>query len=182
MKDPIAVARRCLCLELLHQRLGLETDEDDAAADRESVRRAWVSRLGALQLEAALLPDERALLERPVGELDEDALDDLEGRATGALVFLWALARITVRPSFAALEKLEELLAEHGLLGDGSISKANAAAESAALRSESELRDALAAFERTRGKAKEPTDPEKIVAGIAAHHLAWVLDRESDFG
>ncbi|MBX3219515.1 MAG: hypothetical protein KF795_03280 [Labilithrix sp.] len=180
-KDPVDVARRCLCLELLLQRLGLETDTDDPAAERDEVRRRWVSRLGDLALEAALLPDERALLERPVGALTEDDLDDLHGRASGALVLLWSLGRIATRPSFGAVGELESIVAEHGLLGTGSIARANESAAGALLRPEAELREALAAYGKTRGKAREPSDPEKIVAAVGAHHLEWILDRAMPF-
>ena len=150
-------------------------------ADREGVRKAWLSRLGTLQVDDALLPDERSFLERPVGELQEGDLDDLEGRASGTLVFLWALGRLPARPSFAAVAEMETVIATHGLLGDGSISKANEAAERASLLSEDELRSALSAYEKLRGKAKEPSEPEKIVAMIAAHHLAWIVDPDAAF-
>jgi Domain of unknown function (DUF4272) len=181
VKDASDVARRCLCLELLLQRLGLETDTEDTVAERDAVRRSWLSRLGNLGLESVILADERLLLERPVGELSEDDLDDLDGRASGVLVFLWALGRLDVRPSFAAVEDIAALVSEHGLLGTGSISAANEAVVAARLRPETELQDALASYARTRGKAREPSEPEKIVAGIAAHHLEWVLERDAAF-
>lgn len=180
-KDPVDVARRCLCLELLLQRLGLETDSSDPEGERDDVRRRWLARLGDLALEPVLLPDERALLERPVGQLSEDDVDDLHGRVSGSLVLLWALGRIATRPTFAAVSELESIVAEHGLLGTGSIARANETVASAALRPAEELREALAAYTRTRGKAREPSEPEKIVAGVGAHHLEWVLDREMPF-
>ncbi|HVJ89560.1 MAG TPA: hypothetical protein VM580_07125, partial [Labilithrix sp.] len=37
-----------------------------------------------------------------------------------------------------------------------------------------------ATYVRTRGKAKDPTLPDPIVAGVAAHHLEWILDSELD--
>jgi hypothetical protein len=180
-RDAVDVARRCLCLELLLQRLGLETDTEDPAAERDDVRRRWLSRLGDLGLETAILPGERALLERPVGEMSEDDLDDLHGRACGALVLLWALGRLPARPSFADVEDMASIVGEHGLLGAGSISGANETVASASLRSATELREGLSAYARARGKAREPTEPEKIVAGVAAHHLEWILDREMPF-
>jgi hypothetical protein len=181
MKSGVAVARRCLCLELLHQRLGLETDTDASLPEREAVRAAWQSRLAALGVDDVLLEEERALLARPVGTLDEDDLDDLEGRATGALVFLWALGLTETRPRFTASLELETVLAEKGFLGDGSIARANEATARAKLRDERELQEALASSERLRGKAKDPTEPDKIMAGVAAHHLAWVLDDDAAF-
>lgn len=180
-KDASDVARRCLCLELLLQRLGLETDTEDPVAERDEVRRSWLGRLGDLGVDAAILPQERTFLERPVGTLSEDEIDDLDGRASGALVFLWALGRLEARPSFAAVEDIATLAAEHGLLGSGSISRAKETIAVARLRPDSELDEALSAYARTRGKAREPSEPEKIVAGIAAHHLEWVLDREAPF-
>lgn len=179
-KDPALVARRCLCLELLAQRLVLETDDDEPVADRERARTMWLSRLGDLGVDDELADDERTLLERPVGELSEDELDDLDGRASVALVLAWALGRLEQRPSFASTNALADTLADHGLLGDGSIARAKAAAESARLRPDAEIEAARSAYERTRGKAREVTDPEKIFAEIAAHHLEWVLDDTID--
>jgi hypothetical protein len=180
-RDALDVARRCLCLELLLQRYGLEADTDDPAEAREEVRRKWVARIADLELDEALLASERALLERPVGTLTDDDLDDLHGRASGSLVLLWALDRLATRPTFAAVDDIADLAAEHGLLGSGSISKARETARAARLRELAELEDASSAYARARGKAREPSDPEKIVAGLAAHHLDWVLDRDRPF-
>ncbi len=170
------VARRCLCLEVLFQRLLLESDDEEPVADREKARAMWASRLGDLGIDDELLDDERTLLERPVSGLSEEELDDLDGRTSGALVLAWALGRVETRPSFAATNALAETLFERGLLGDGSIARAKAAAEGASLRPDAELEAALSAYERTRGKAREVEDPERIFAELAAHHLAWVLD------
>ncbi len=180
-KHPADVARRSLCLELLLQRLGLETDTEDAPEERERVRLMWLSRLGDLGLETAILGDERTLLERPIGQLSEDELDDLHGRASGALVLLWALGRSSSRPTFAAVDEMESIVAEHGVLGTGSISRANEAVSSARLRPEAELHDALAAYSRTRGKAREPSDPDQIYAGVGAHHVEWILESDMPF-
>lgn len=170
---PLDVARRCLCLELLFQRYLLEIDAGDSLPERERARTMWLSRDGDLGVVDVLTAQERALLARPVGELSEDDLDELHGRATGAAVLTWALGRAPERPTFA---KVEVILAEHGLLGDGSIARARAAAEGATLRSEAELDEALAAYLRLRGKAREIDDPERVFAGVAAHDLTWVLD------
>src|SRR4051812_7488277 len=117
LRDSSDVARRCLCLELLLQRLGLEIETDDAASARDEVRRKWLDKLPELGLEEVRLPWERAALERPVGDLWEDELDDIPGRAAGALVLLWSLTRLPVRPSFATVDDMESMLADHGLLG-----------------------------------------------------------------
>lgn len=179
-KDAVAVARRLLCLELLFQRLGLEEADDDAAA-REKARAAWAGRLEDLGVAGDLLADERGFLERPVGGMSEDDLDDLEGRVSGALVLLWALGRLDQRPTFATVTALEEHLEAHGLLGDGSVKRAKAAAESATLRPAEELDTALGTYLKARGKAKEIADPEKIVAAVGAHHLTWILDDDMAF-
>jgi hypothetical protein len=179
-KDASAVARRLLCLELLFQRLALEEADDDAAA-REKARVAWASRLDDLGIAGDLLDDERGFLERPVGALSEDDLDDLEGRVSGSLVLLWALGRLDARPTFATVTELEDHLAAHGMLGDGSVKQARAAAESATLRPADELDSALGTYLKTRGKAKEIAEPDKIVAAVGAHHLTWILEDEMTF-
>jgi hypothetical protein len=180
-KNPIDVARRCLCLELLLQRLGLETDDEDPASERDPIRAKWLGRIADLGLEEILLPSERSFLERPVGTLSEEDLDDLHGRASGAVFFLWALGRLETRPAFAAVDDMATVVAEHGLLGTGSIAQANEAVTSSTLRSADVLSDALSSYVRTRGKAREPSEPEKIVAGVGAHHLEWILDDAMPF-
>lgn len=176
-KNAIDVARRCLCLELLFQRYGLEGEEDDVAS-RERARALWLSREQDLGIDQALAADERALLERPVGAMTEDELDDLHGRAVGAAVLAWALGRA---PSPPKLAEVEAIVSDHGLLGDGSIARARTAAEAATLRAEGELDEALAVYLRVRGKAREIDDPERIFAGLAAHHLTWILDADMGF-
>ncbi len=180
-RDATEVARRTLCLELLLQRLGLETDDEDPIADREKIRALWATRLTELGIDADVLPVERAFLERPVGGLTEDDLDDVHGRATGALALLWVLGRLETKPNAASVEEIADLLGDHGLLGDGSITRAKEAVAAAKMRDLPAVEEARTTYERARGKAKEPTEPEKIFAGIGAHHLAWVLDRAMPF-
>lgn len=179
-KDPHDVARRCLCLEVLLQRLLLETDDEEPIADREEARAAWAARLGDLGIADELTDEERSLLAKPVGALTDEEVDDLDGRASMAVVLAWALGRIDRRPTFAETDAFEEALSERGLLGDGSIAKARAATDAATLRPTAEIEAALSAYDRTRGKAREVDDPEKIFAEIAAHHLAWVLDEDME--
>lgn len=176
-KDASDVARRCLCFELLWQRLGLEIDEDDTAADRDEVRKKWISRIEDLGLGDVLLTEERALLERPVGSLSEDDLDDVQGRATAALFLLWALGRVSARPSVESFHDAADIIAERGLLGDGSISGANRAVASAALRPAEELREALAAYGAKQPPPGADGTAEEVVAALGTHALAWVVDR-----
>ncbi len=178
MKNALDVARRCLVLELLSQREVLEADEETPLADREKGRAAWVAREADLGVASVVTAEERALLDKPVGALTEEDRDDAHGRGLGATVLLWALGRATARPTFA---DAEDMIADHGLLGDGSVAKARASAESATLRSEKELDEALGAYLRLRGKAKEVDDPERLFAGLAAHHLTWVMDDAMGF-
>ena len=181
MKSATTIAQRCICLELLAQRLWLETDLDDPVAERDEARALWLSRVGDLEIDAELLTEERAFLERNVGDLTDDDVDDVHGRASSASVLLWVLGRSAKRPLFATEEELAETLAKHGLLGDGSIAGAKAEVEKAASHSEKEIAEALSTYRRTRGKAKTTEEPEKIFAEVAAHALTWVLDPEMSF-
>lgn len=181
MRAAEAVARRAITLELLLQRLGLETDTEDPIVDRDHARTAWLSRLADLGIDGEITESERAFLERPVGDLSDDELDDVHGRVAGVLVLLWALGRLPTRPSFEAVDELETLAIDHGILGSGSIAQAKAAIASAALRSPEELESGRSAYERTRGKAREATSPDAIVAELGMHHLEWVLDPETPF-
>ena len=174
LKNATDVAKRSLCLELLLQRLGLEIDEEDTVAERDAVRRAWVSRLGQLGLEEAILGDERALLERSVGELTDDECDDIEARVIGALVLLWSLSRLGGRTTATILGIATRLIAEHGVLGDGSIPEAKAAIGNVTLRPEGELREAREAYAAAIAGGVA-TDPEPMVAAIGVRTLDWVL-------
>ncbi len=172
-RDASDVAKRCLCIELLLQRLGLEIDEDDPVAERDAVRNAWLSRLGQLGIDEALLADERALLERKVGELTEAECDDIEGRVIHGLALLWALGRIPAPPAADTLGEATAIVAEHGILGDGSIPGAKATLAAAKLRQETELAAALA----DAAKAKDDSflgGPKHMVASIVVQALAWV--------
>lgn len=180
-KDAGHVARRCLCLELLVQRLGLEVDEEDAKDVRDDLRKRWVGRIGDLGVEKALVPEERAYLDRAVGTLDEDDLDELHARSLGAVVLLWALGRLAERPTLAAMHDAPALVAEHGILGDGSIKAAKATIAGATLRPRQELEDALAAYAAGRGKGTDEDSPEEVASSLGHHHLAWILDREMKY-
>lgn len=172
-RDAVEVAKRCLCIELLLQRLGLEIDEDDPVTERDAVRTAWLSRLGQLGIDQTLLGDERALLERPIGELTDAECDDIEGRVIRGLALLWALGRIPSPPDDAMLGEATAIIAEHGVLGDGSISGAKATVAGAKLRASEELAAASAAA----AKAKDDSflgGPKYMVASIVVEALAWV--------
>lgn len=171
------VARRCLCIELLLQRLGLELDEEDALEERDAVRRAWVSRLGQLGIEEAFFPDERALLERPMDKLTDEECDLIERRVIGGLAFLWALGRIPAPPDAAMLGEATALFGEHGVLGDGSISGAKAAVESARLRADTELEEALASYQKTKDNSFLG-GPEHMVAALVVQALSWTFGND----
>jgi hypothetical protein len=178
MKSPSEVAKRCLCLELLLQRLGLELDEDDPVTERDAVRRAWLSRLGQLGVEEALSAGERDLLERGVGALTEDECDDIEQRVVGALFLLWSMTRLGARPTDASLGIATRLMADYGILGDGSILAAKATIANVALRPEHELRDAMAACTQEAGGSEtvSPSDVPRWVAAVGGATLAWILN------
>jgi hypothetical protein len=175
-RDASDVAKRCLCIELLLQRLGLEIDEDDPVVERDAVRRAWLSRLGQLGIDQALLGEERALLERSIGELTEAECDEIEARVISGLALLWALGRIPSPPDAAMLGDATMLIAEHGVLGDGSISAAKATVESVKLRPDAELDAALAAYAKTKEESFLG-GPDHMVAALAVKALSW-LDAE----
>jgi hypothetical protein len=180
-KNAPDVAKRSLCLELLLQRVGLELDEEDHVDKRDAFRLAWVSRLGDLGLEEALLPDERELLTRTVDELTQEEVDDIEGRVISAVVLLWALRRVASLPIAETLGDAADVVADSGVLGDGSVSGARATVANATLRPESELREALASAERARGDVRVAMTPEQMVASITVQALAWVIDPDAAF-
>jgi hypothetical protein len=180
-KNAAEVAKRSLCLELLLQRVGLELDDEEHVDKRDAFRLAWVSRLGDLDLEQALLPKEREYLTRTVDELTQDEVDDIEGRIITAAVLLWALGRVPALPTVATLGDAPDVVAEHGVLGDGSVSGARESVTKAVLRPEGELTAALTAATSAYGDASQAMTPEQMVAGIAMHALGWVVDPAMSF-
>lgn len=180
-KEATAVARRCLCLELLLQRLALEIDEDDTKESLEEMRLGWLGHTTGLGVDDALLPEERAYLETPVGALGEDERDDIHARATAAVILLWALGSVPTRPTLAHVHDALDLVTAHGFLGDGSISVANEKVATAKLRPIGDLRAAYAAYTQERGKMTDDDTPEQIVGTLGFRTLAWVLDRDMKY-
>jgi hypothetical protein len=173
-RAPSDVAKRCLCIELQLQRLGLEIDEEDPVIERDAVRLAWISRLGQLGIDQALEANERALLDRPVGELTDAECDGIEASVIVGLALLWALGRLSSLPDADMLGEATALVAEHGVLGDGSISGAKATVAGAKLRQDAELAEALAAARKTKDDSFLG-GPKYMVASLVAEALAWVL-------
>jgi hypothetical protein len=180
-KEAADVARRCLCLELLLQRLALEIDEEETKDSLEKIRLGWLGHTTELGVDDVLLPDERAYLERPVGTLDEDERDDIHGRTTAALVLLWTLGSLPERPMLAHVHDALDLVTSHGLLGEGSVSAAKASVAKAKLRPIGDLRAAYAAYTQERGKMTDDDTPEQVVGTLGFRTLAWVLDREMKY-
>lgn len=180
-KDAADVARRCLCLELLVQRLGLEVDDEEPTSALEEVRKSWLGACGALGLDEVLLPDERAYLEREVKSLDEDERDDVHGRVTAALVLLWALGSLPSRPALEDVQDALDRITNAGLLGDGSVSGAKAKIAAAKLRPIGDLRAAYAAYTQERGAMTDDDTPEQVVGNLGFRTLAWVLDRDMKY-
>lgn len=98
--DAARVAERALALLSIAFRALLEDDAggpDEAQA--EALRRelvAWIDARPALAAE--LEPDERAIVDAPIGELDAQARIDAVWRAEGAAVLLWALGARPLPP------------------------------------------------------------------------------------
>ena len=180
-KDAADVARRCLCLELLVQRLGLEVDDEEPTSALEEVRKSWLGACAALGLDDGLLPDERAYLEREVKSLDEDERDDVHGRVTAALVLLWALGSLPSRPALGDVQDALDRITDAGLLGDGSVSGAKAKIAAAKLRPIGDLRAAYAAYTQERGTMTDDDTPEQVVGNLGFRTLAWVLDRDMKY-
>jgi len=174
LRNPADVAARCLGYELLVQRLALETDTEEAADAREAMRQRWLGKVTDLGVGDALFASDRALLERPVGRLTEDELDDLHDRGASALVLLWALGRLDAAPDGTVADDAPALVAERGLLGEGSLAATRAAATGAQLRGEDELRSAHDHY-REVAMSDEADDAHGGVAVLGATELSWVL-------
>ncbi len=174
-RDASDVAKRCLCIELLLQRLGLEIDEDDPVVERDAVRLAWLSRLGQLGIDQTFIADERSLLERPVGELTEAECDAIEGRVISGLALLWTIGRIPALPDADSLGEATAIVAEHGVLGDGSIPAAKATVAGAKLRPGAELATARTGAAKTKDDSFLGSH-KYMVASLVVEALAWVSE------
>ncbi len=169
------VAKRGLCLELLLQRLGLELDEEDHVDKRDAFRKAWVSRLGDLEVEHALRPDERELLLRSIDQLTQEEVSDIEGRVIEATVILWALGRVPALPTVETFGDAAEIVTESGVLGDGSVAIARSTVAASKLRDESELRGSFLTAEQAVGDVRHAMTSEQMIAEITVRALGWVL-------
>lgn len=92
-------------------------DDEMPLVERESTRARWLERLPSLGIAEALLPDERAALEAPLGGLSDSQVQHIEGAALAVPVLLWVLGRLAAPPAPDALPmETWPLMTEHGLL------------------------------------------------------------------
>ena len=163
MKSVERVVHRCLGLELLAQRGGLEDNDEVPAAEREGIRSEWVGRRAELGFDPELLDDERAALDSPVGSLSEEQMLDLDANGLLACILLWCLGRTDHLASPAELldfEVVVELLDEQGLLAPAASDGINAALQAVTLRTDQELLEASSTYGGVLLEASEATDSD----------------------
>jgi hypothetical protein len=167
--DPTApsaqrVARRALALSAVTARAILEEDADDPQnVEMHAELLSWVAEIG---VEAELEPDERVMLQQPLGQLDPESKTHSSWRLEGLAVLAWALGRYDI-PAHDGLVDLSTLWDALGLLR---YDTANALLAEPWLRSRAEI-DALyqrlyALYSRLRDFE---THPEPVDFAAYAH-------------
>lgn len=111
------VARRALCLSAVIARGFLESD---APSDAEQHRAGLLSWLEEHDLLDELEPEERALLEAPMGSLALQAVVDATWRSEGLAVLGWALGLADL-PAHDEMVDVAALTSDLGFLDDASV-------------------------------------------------------------
>lgn len=96
--SPQRVARRALALASVVERGWLEEDAFTDAAKAEAGRASMLTWLARTGLAEELEPEERDLLESPVGTVDPNLAARATWRAEGLGVLAWALRRLALPP------------------------------------------------------------------------------------
>jgi hypothetical protein len=112
--DPVRVARRALALAAVASRALLE-QTDPEKVDGEASRRRVLDWAAAAGVGDELEPDERAVLERPVGALGRPEAVNATWRLEGLAVLAWALRRFGL-PAYDGLVDPWPMLRSLGFL------------------------------------------------------------------
>jgi hypothetical protein len=175
MRSVQEVVKRCVCIEIVCQRLALEQQvEEIKGADK--MRADLVTSAEKLNVLDSMFQEERAILDAPLGTLD---LED-EGFSVffaDAAVLLWCLGRIKTLPVVGDLETdvLNDVLAAgFWSLGGSEILQAMYLAE---LRDQAELKRMLSRVSKAV-KARDTDSPPFTVLYV----IPWILSATHPWG
>jgi hypothetical protein len=180
MRSVQDVVKRCVCVEIVCQRLALEQQSEEVE-DAEKMRADLVTSADKLDVLDAMTSTETAVLQAPLGSLD------LEDEAfsmffADAAVLLWCLNRIEALPTVAELasETLNDVLAAgFWSLGGSEILQAMYVAE---LRDLSDLQEMLSVVSNAVVKAQPNPPGTDVPPFTVLYVIPWILSTNHPWG
>ncbi len=180
MRSLDEVVKRCVCVEIVCQRLALEQQASEVA-NADKMRDDLIATADKLDVADSLTKAEMAVLSSPLGSLD---LDD-DGFSTffaDAAVLLWCLKRIDTLPTVAELatETLNDVLAAgFWSLGGKTILQAM---RDAKLRPQEELAQMLTRVSKAMMKAHPNAPKTDSPPFTVLYVIPWVLSVTHPWG
>jgi hypothetical protein len=180
MRSVEEIVKRCVCVEIVCQRLALEQQAGEVD-DAERLRADLVATAKKLDVMDAMVKTEKAVLQTPVGTLD---LED-EGFSTffaDVAVLLWCLKRIDTLPTVAELatETLNDVLASgFWSLGGKTILQAM---HDATLRERKELESMLTRVSKATLKAHPDAPSADVEPFTVLYVIPWILAATHPWG
>ncbi len=173
MRSVEEVVKRCVCVEIVCQRLALEQQAGDVD-DAEKLRADLALTAEKLDVTGAMMKAEKAVLEAAVGTLNlED--DGFSTFFADAAVLLWCLKRIDELPTVAELatETLNDVLASgFWSLGGKTILQAM---HDATLRDRAELEGMLRLVSKATMKAHPNAPGTDVPPFTVLYVIPWIL-------
>jgi len=180
MRSVDEVVKRCVCVEIVCQRLALEQQAGEVD-DADVMRRDLIATADKLDVADSMTKAEKAVLEAPIGSLDlED--DGFSTFFADATVLLWCLNRIKTLPTVAELatETLNDVLAAgFWSLGGKTILQAM---HDAKLRSQAELGRALERVSKAMMKAQPNAPGTDNPPFTVLYVIPWILSITHPWG
>jgi hypothetical protein len=186
MRTSQEVARRCLCLELVSQRVAIEHQAPDLGDDAASLHEGLMTTVSELGLEASFHGTELEHLRATIGALDMDD-PTLDVALADLAILLWCLGRIEQLPTVEQLmsDALDEVLAAGFLArAEGDLEAVAVALGEAKLRPTAELEPVLMDVAKanaisisTHGEASRD-----IPSGTVFYIIPWLRSTDWPWG
>jgi hypothetical protein len=186
MRSSQDVAKRCLCLELVAQRIALEHQAEELGPDAATLHEGLLAAVDELALEPSFFGTELPLLRARLGTAD---LDDptLDAAFADLAILLWCLGRIEALPTVEQLmgEEISEVLSAGYLASaEGDLEAVEAALRNAKLRPKPTLDSVLEDVAKANALAISTTgEPSRdIPPGTVFYVLPWLRSTEWPWG
>lgn len=186
MRSSHDVAKRCLCLELVAQRIALEHQAEELGADAATLHEGLLAAVDELALEASFFGSELPLLHARLGAAD---LDDptLDAAFADLAILLWCLGRIEELPTVEQLmgDEISDVLgAGYLATAEGDLEAVEAALKNATLRPRPMLDAVLEHVAKANAVAISTTgEPSRAIPpGTVFYILPWLRSTEWPWG